>query len=430
MSDKILQYDIIIVGGGAAGLVAAVCCAKKLKGKIKIAVIEKEFKLGKKLLATGNGKCNMTNENMSEEYYNIDSREFVSNIISKYSTDKIIAFWNSLGLLCKADSFGRVYPYSGQASAVLDVLLMNLEYYGVDVFCETNITNVLPESSGYKLTAYKKIFTAQKVILATGGKVQPSLGSNGASYQFAAELGLKCTDVFPSLAPIPCNDKYLSLMKGVRTAATVSLNADGNIIHSEQGELQLNEKNISGICIFQLSRYVNEYFEFKTIDGIKYNHISIVADFMPDYSLSETENLLKKRRKQMPTLKTEDLMTGIINKKIGLYLAKNLNIELDSELYSLTDDDIEKIAVSVKSCEFVPSGMSGINSAQVTAGGIELSEIGKNMMSLKYKDLYIIGEALNVDGMCGGYNLHWAFANGIIAGNDAANSYSNSKKKR
>ena len=404
MSDKILQYDIIIVGGGAAGLVAAVCCAKKLSGKIKIAVIEKEFKLGKKLLATGNGKCNMTNNNMSEEYYNNESRGFVKNIISKYSTNKITAFWEYIGLLCKADSFGRVYPYSGQASAVLDILIMNLEYYNVDIFCETDITSIIPEHNGYKLTAYKKTFTAQKVILGTGGKVQPSLGSNGSSYKFAADLGLKCTDVFPSLAPIPCNDKYLPLMKGVRTAAVVSLKADGKILCSEQGELQLNEKNISGICIFQLSRYVNEYYALNTINGTKYN-----------------------RRKQMPTSKTEELMTGIINKKIGLYLAKKLNIDLNTKLYNLSDDNIESLARSVKECEFVPSGMSGINSAQVTAGGIVLSEIDKNMQSVKYNNLYIIGEALNVDGICGGYNLHWAFASGIIAGNAAANSY---KKKR
>ena len=427
MNDKILQYDIIIVGGGAAGLVAAVCCAKKLGRKIKIAVIEKEFKLGKKLLATGNGKCNMTNNNMSFEYYNKESREFVKNIISKYSTDKITAFWNSIGLLCKADSFGRVYPYSGQASAVLDILMLNLEYYNVDIFCETDITSITHENNGYKLISYRKTFTAQKVILATGGKVQPSLGSNGASYKFAADLSLKCTDVFPSLAPIPCNDKFLPLMKGVRTAAIVSLKADGKILHTEQGELQLNEKNISGICIFQLSRYVNEYYELNTINGTKYNRVSIIADLMPDYTLDETENLLKKRRKQMPTLKTEELMTGIINKKIGLYLAKKLNIDLDTELYNLSDDDIEAFARWVKECEFVPSGMSGINSAQVTAGGIMLSEIDKTMQSVKYNNLYIIGEALNVDGMCGGYNLHWAFASGIVAGNAAANSY---KKKR
>ena len=427
MNDKILQYDIAIVGGGAAGLAAAVCCAKKLGGKIKIAVIEKEFKLGKKLLATGNGKCNMTNENMSAEYYNFDSREFVKNIISKYNTDKIIAFWNSVGLLCKADSFGRVYPYSGQASAVLDVLMLNLEYYNVDVFCETNITSIIPESNGYNIKAYKREFKAQKVILATGGKVQPSLGSNGFSYKFAADFGLKCTSVFPSLAPIPCNDKYLPVMKGVRTAATVSLKADEKIIHTEQGELQLNEKNISGICIFQLSRFANEYLALKTIDNVKYKKISIIADLMPEYTLNETENLLKKRRKQMPTMKTEDLFTGIINKKIGLYLAKKLNINLDKELYNITDDEIELIANTVKSCDFIPIDISGINAAQVTAGGIELSEIDKNMQSIKYKNLYIIGEALNVDGLCGGYNLHWAFASGIIAGNSAANSY---KKKR
>ena len=422
-----MNYDIIIVGGGAAGLVAAVCCAKKLGGKNRIAVVEKEFKLGKKLLATGNGKCNMTNENMSVNFYNEAAETTVKNVISKYSTNKIIAFWNSIGLICKADSFGRVYPYSGQASAVLDILMLNLKYYNVDIYCETEVTSIIPEKSGYRLTSKNNSFFAQKLILSTGGKVQPSLGSNGASYRFAEALGLKCSPVFPSLAPIPCSNKYLAVMKGVRTPATVSLKADNRTLRTEQGELQLNEKNISGICIFQLSRLVNEYFALKSIGGVKYKNISVMVDFMPDYSTEEIENILKKRRKQMPDIKVSDLFRGIINKKIGLYLVKKLKINSDTEINSITDEEIELIANEIKASEFIPEAMSGINSAQVTAGGIELSEIEKNMQSVKYKNLYIIGEALNVDGLCGGYNLHWAFASGIIAGNHAANSF---KKNR
>lgn len=430
MSNNVLNYDIIIVGGGAAGLVAAVCCAKKLYGKTdtKIAVIEKEFKVGKKLLATGNGKCNMTNMNMSAEFYNKSSEAFLKNILSKYSPDKVISFWSSIGLICKSDSFGRVYPYSGQASAVLDILLLNLKSYGVDIFCETEITSIGSSERGYKLFSKKKTFTAEKVILATGGKVQPSLGSNGAAYKFAEELGLKCTPIFPSLAPISCDNKYLPFLKGVRIPAVVSLVADGKILRTEQGELQLNEKNISGICIFQLSRLVNEYFSTDRIDGVKYKNISVKVDFMPDYSADEIEKLLYIKRKQLGNLTADELFTGIINKKIGKFLLQSSDVlPLEREIFTVTDEEIEILARAVKSCEFIPSAPSGINSAQVTAGGIDINEVGKNMQSVKYNNLYIIGEALNVDGLCGGYNLHFAFASGIIAGNDCANSY---KKKR
>ncbi len=430
MNDGVLKYDIIIVGGGAAGLVAAVCCAKKLFGKTdaKIAVIEKEFKVGKKLLATGNGKCNMTNMNMSAEFYNKSSEAFIGSILSKYSPDKVISFWNSIGMICKPDSFGRVYPYSGQASAVLDILLMNLKSFGVDIFCETEISSIVHSENGYKLFSKKKSFKSEKVILAAGGKVQPSLGSNGASYKFAEELGLKCMPVFPSLAPVPCDDRYLPLLKGVRVPAVVSLAADGKILHTEQGELQLNEKNISGICIFQLSRAVNEYFAVKKIDGVRYDSISVNVDFMPDYSADEIERLLMRKRKQLGVLKIDELFTGILNKKIGQYLLKKLNIlPIEREIFTVTDDEIEALAGAVKSCVFIPSAPSGIDSAQVTAGGIDLSEVEKNMQSIKHRNLYIIGEALDVDGLCGGYNLHFAFASGIIAGNSCADSY---RKKR
>ena len=422
MNDKLLQYDIAIIGGGSAGLAAAVCCAKKLKGKKRIVVIEKENKIGKKLLATGNGKCNLTNQNMSSLFYNKSSRNYVDNVLKQYNTNKLITFWNSLGLICKADSLGRVYPYSGQASSVVDLIQLNLSKYSVDVLCETEIESIVPQNNGYLLKSGRKSILSDIVILSSGGKVQPNLGSGGASYKLARELNIKCTSVFPSLAPVQCSDKYLPVMKGVRAAASVSLLADEKNVHTENGELQINEKNISGICIFQLSRYVNEYFALGTVNGVKCKNILITADVMPDYTVVDTEELLKRRRKQLPNAAADDLFTGIINKKIGVYLAKKLNVSTETELYNITDDEIEMFAKTVKRMEFVPSGMSGINSAQVTAGGIELKEIDKNMQSVKYNNLYIIGEALDVDGMCGGYNLHWAFSSGIIAGTNAANT--------
>ena len=421
MSEKLLQYNIAVVGGGAAGLAAAVCCAKRLKGKKKIVIIEKESKLGKKLLATGNGRCNLTNENMSAHFYNIGARNFVEKILEEYDTNKIISFWNSIGLICKADSSGRVYPYSGQASSVMELFLLNLKNCDVDIFCDTEIKSIMPKSDSYLLKSDTDEFISNIVILSCGGKVQPNLGSSGASYKLAKDLNIECTSVFPSLAPVPCNDKLLSVMKGVRAAASVSLCADGETVLTEWGELQFNDKNISGICVFQLSRYVNEFFALGTVNDKKCSKISIFADIMPDYTVAETEQLLKKRRKQLPDAHAEDLFTGIINKKICIYLCKKLSIPTDIELYNLSDEEIENLSRKVKLLEFTPSGVSGINSAQVTAGGIKLSEIDKNMQSIKYKNLYIVGEALDVDGICGGYNLHWAFSSGIIAGISAAN---------
>lgn len=427
MDNKILNYDIAIIGGGTAGLVAAVCSAKKLnngKNNKRIALIEKENRVGKKLLATGNGKCNMTNKNMSVEFYNESGRALVKDLISKYSTDKIIAFFNSLGLMCKADSQGRVYPYSAQATAVLDLLRASIDKYSVDTLCDTNITSITKTKKGFKLIADDKTIFAEKVILATGGKASPKLGSNGATYKFAQMLDLKCTPVFPSLVPIKCNSEYLPFLKGIRTFAQVSLVADGQLIHSEQGELQLNQNNISGICIFQLSRFVNEFFTLKSIGGKKYKSIAVKVDFMPDYSLDQVESMLFRRRKQMGEITLEEYFTGMFNKKIGQFLMKKLNIlPLKREVYTLSDYEIEMLARQIKGCDFIPSGLSDMETAQVTAGGIEVSEVDKNMQSIRLNGLYIVGEALDVDGFCGGYNLHWAFTSGIVAGNHVANSY-------
>lgn len=426
MEKQILHYDIAIIGGGAAGLAAAVCCAKKTakKKEIKIAVLEKENKVGRKLLATGNGKCNITNENMSSKYYNQSGSILVESVLARYSPQKLISFLGSLGLVCKADTAGRVYPLCGQASAVLDILRINLQALGVEELCGVEIKSITKDKGGYRLLSKDTVIYAESVILAAGGKAQPNLGSDGASYSFAKMLSLECTPTFPSLVPVKCENKYFSVMKGVRTGAEVSLVADGVTVHSESGELQLNESNLSGICIFQLSRLVNEFLTLHSINGVKYQSVSIAVDFMPDFSLDEVEKMLFRRRKQLEALNTEDFLTGILNKKIGLYLVKRLDIFSPTrKANTLSDDEIFKLAETIKHCEFLPDGMSGFNTAQVTAGGISVKEVDKNMECLKHKNLFIAGEALDVDGMCGGYNLHWAFSSGIIAGNAAAERY-------
>lgn len=431
MEKNYLHCDIAIIGGGTAGLVAAVCCAKKLakiKG-IKIAILEKENKVGRKLLATGNGKCNITNENMSSEYYNADGRALVESVLARYSAQKLISFFYSLGLVCKADSAGRVYPLCGQASAVLDILRINLSSLGVDELCGTDVRSVSHDKGEYRLETKNTVIYSKSVVLATGGKAQPNLGSNGASYSFAEMLSLDCTPIFPSLVPVKCENDNLSVMKGVRTGAEVSLAADGVTLHSEVGELQLNENNLSGICIFQLSRAVNEFQTLRSVNGVRYKNVSIIVDFMPDYSLDDVEKMLFRRRKQLSKLTAEDLLTGILNKKIGLYLGKRLGISPAKRLINtLSDDEILRLADMIKHCEFTPSVVSGFSTAQVTAGGINIKEVDENMECLKHKNLYIAGEALNVDGICGGYNLHWAFSSGIIAGNSAAERFKKSER--
>ena len=411
------NFDVIIVGGGAGGLAAAVSCAKKLNKKnCRIAVLEKESKPCKKLLATGSGKCNLTNMNMSEKYYNLNAQSFIKPLLAKYSPQKLIKFWGSLGLLCTSDNCGRVYPNSGQALSVADTLLICLEMYNVRLFCDTPVNTVTKTKGGYIVGCTDKEYFCKKLILSAGGYVQPNLGSDGSGYALAKSLNLEYTPLFPSLAPVLCKDKLLPIAKGVRCNALVKCIADGNVIHTEKGELQFNEKNISGICVFQLSRYVNEYFALHTVRRKQCRKIEIQADLMPDNTYEEILSMLSLRRRLYPDSKCSDILCGLLNKKLSRYLCLKLDINENSSAGELSDEVLSGLALYVKKCTFIPSAPSLKENAQVTAGGISLDEITKNLECRKHKGLYITGELLDVDGMCGGYNLHWAFISGIIVG--------------
>lgn len=423
MSKKITDVDIAIIGGGAAGLSAAVSAGRKAFSKqknIRIIILEKENRVGRKLLATGNGRCNMTNTNMSTNCYNGSCVDIASAAIKRYNTDKIITFFNSLGIVCKADNQGRVYPNSEQASAVLDLFRLNTARYGIEEMCEQSAESITPKGDGFIIKTSDKYMFAKKVILTTGGAAQSKLGSDSSTYRFADMLNLKCSPIFPSLVPVKVKCDDLKFLKGIRTSAEVSLIADGRLVRSERGELQLTQNALSGICIFQLSELVNEFFKLGTVKGKCAKSICVSVDLLPDYSLAETEALLFRRKKQFAYFTLEEFFTGLLNKKIGQCLLRNLKIvPLSRTADTLSKHDICRLAEMIKSWRLTPSSISDMESAQVTAGGIVAEEINLNMQSVKYKNLYIAGEAMDLQGICGGYNLHWAFTSGIIAGENA-----------
>ena len=422
MNSNVLDFDTIILGGGAAGLAAAVAFGRRAGGA-SFALIEKEQKLGRKLLATGSGRCNLTNMNMSEEFYNVSARPFMRRMLSRVTPERLISSFESLGLLCRADSEGRVYPCSNQAASVLDVLTLWLGRTGCRVFCGCRVGRIRRENGGYLLEADDKTFFAKTLILASGGQASAALGSDGSSYRFARDLSLPCEPVFPSLAPVFASDRLLPSVKGVRAAARVSLVADGKTAACEYGELQLNDKTVSGVCVFQLSRLVNEFLALGTVNGRRCESVRIVADLVPDISAGGLEELLAKKCRSLPDAPSDALFAGVLNRKLGVYIMKKCGIPTNGEtLSSLSAAQIGAAAQYAKNAVFTPGAPSRFDSAQVTAGGIPLSEIDRNMKSLRFGGLYIIGEALDADGLCGGYNLHFAFAGGITAGAHAAKS--------
>ena len=385
------MIDVAIVGGGASGIMAAIFAARS---GASVVILEKNARIGKKILSTGNGRCNFTNMNITEEDYN---SEFVKPAIERFSSNAVVDFFCELGLLSRVEAEGRVYPMSGQATAVLDVLRMELERLGVKVYTEFSVDEINKTGNSFTVLGSGKTVNAKKVIVSTGGMAAPKSGSDGDGYKLLKKLGHQTGPIVPSLVQL----KTAKSVGGVRAYGKVSL-ADGRF---EQGEIQFNNYGISGIPVFCLAKYV------KPGDRV-------FLDLLPDYTLNEVIEILRKR----PIQAMETYLIGILNKALGQLLLKECGISpLSRKSDTLHFEEIEKIARMIKSWKFDVTGIMPWENAQVTSGGIKLDEVNKETMESKLvKGLYITGELLDIDGPCGGYNLQWAWSSGALAGGEAA----------
>ncbi|MDQ5983046.1 MAG: 3-dehydro-bile acid delta(4,6)-reductase [Eubacteriales bacterium SKADARSKE-1] len=419
---KSINTDIAVIGGGASGLIAAICAAQKNKFS-KIIILEKEPRVGKKILVTGNGRCNLLNTNINTDAYNYSAKKFLAPIFKKYSPNTILSFFSSLGLIMKAEPDGKVYPFCGQASSVLDLLRLELERLGILELCDFKIKNIKKDNEKFQIISDETKIIAKKVIIASGGKAFVSGATHSDIFSNIKQLGHTLTPCYPSLVPIKTNSGFEKSLKGIRSPCSVKFLADNKIIRTELGEVQFTETGLSGICIFQISRLINEFLTFKTINGVKYKRIKIVIDLLPIMSIEDLVDTIYKKIKVMPNLSSEDLFTGIINKRLGNCILKSCGIKSNHELIkNLSDDDVLKIANAVKNLEFNPVGTLPFKNAQVMSGGVSLCEINhETMESLKVKNLYFCGEILDVDGDCGGFNLYWAWLSGLIAGEASVN---------
>lgn len=398
------MFDAVIIGGGASGLMCAVT-AKQKNPQLTIAIVEKNDRVGKKLLSTGNGRCNLTNANLARERYAGSFHNKLDSVLNRYDTQRILSRFAGLGLQAAPDSEGRYYPLCRQASAVLDVLRFACDRLGVDVFCGETIKSIKKQNEGFCVTSHENTFTARKLIIACGSKAAPKLGGSASAADYLKNLGHTVVPFSPVLCPVKVDSGVLKALKGIRTAAAVTLMRGGKAIHSERGEVQFTENALSGICVFNLSLY--------TRPGD-----SITIDLCNDISNKELYSLLQQHQKLFAALPCDNLLTGVFHKRLAQAVMKSAGVQGFSRPCSdLTEDELRVIAHTAKHFTFTVKENSGFEQAQCAKGGVKGDEIDeRTMQSKRCRNLYVCGEAIDICGECGGYNLHFAFATGCIAG--------------
>ena len=402
--------QIIIIGGGASGLVAAIYAKRKNN---QVIILEKNNKCGKKLLLTGNGRCNFWNQDQSLENYNSTNKNNLRDIITEKNQKEILSFFDKIGIVPKVKD-GYYYPNSNQASSISNALLLQVESLGIKIKYNSEVEKIDRLDNKFIITTLTdEIISCDKVVLATGSKACPKTGSDGKGYELAKNFNHTIIDVVPSLVQLRGNGSYFKLWNGVRCDAKISLFENNCKIKEEYGELQLTDYGISGIPTFNISGLVAR--------GINNNKKEIVKiDFLPFINKNEQEFITycDNKSKFILNLKIYQFLEGMLNYKLVETILKVAKIDKQKRWQDLTISEKKRLYYNLKSFEFLITGTNSFDKAQVCSGGVSLLEINpKTMESKLIKNLYIVGELLDVDGICGGYNLSFAWISGMLAGN-------------
>lgn len=396
--------ETIVLGGGASGMMAAIIAARNNQ---KVILIEKNNMLGKKILATGNGKCNFSNMFCSSKDY-FNKEKFVENSFNIFGVKETLKFFRELGVLEREEAEGRIYPFSNQASSILDALRFEIESLNIKVILSTKVNKILKKNQQFSvLLENGKEILGDRVILSTGGNAGPVYGSTGDGFKFAQELGHQINKTRPALTKLICREAYFSKLKGVRARGKVTVsNTNNKDEHSDIGEIQFTENGISGICVFNISRFVLGPATVATID------------LFPDFEEDEMYEILKKRIKTIGDRPISMLLNGMINSKITPVLLSEINLDKNiKECKDIEENLIRKIVAKLKNWNLKVVGTSDFMDAQTTVGGIKLEEVNENTLESKITPgLFFAGEILDVDAKCGGYNLQWAWTSGYVAG--------------
>ncbi len=405
-----MSADVAVIGAGAAGMMAAITAAA---GGARGVVYEKNERVGKKLLATGNGKCNLSNVDMDiAHYYTADPR-LATCVLEELSVSDTVRLFNGMGMMVK-EKKGYLYPFSEQASTVLDILRLRMEELLIEVVCGCEVVAI--ERAEYDKLRVKtvdgNIDSYDSVILACGSRAALRKTDVFGGYRLAAALGHSIVPVVPALVQLRCRENYMKSLAGVRCQALLTLVTDGISGQKEQGELQFTEYGISGIPVFQFSRLA-------AYDLLEKRDVAVDVDFFPDYDDTAYKELTEERYRFGEGKALADFLLGMANKKINRTMILLSGCKGTDIVARLGKKKIEEILWKYKKLRLHITSVNSFEQAQVCAGGVPLHEVSESLESLLIPHLYFAGEILDVDGRCGGYNLQWAWSSGHMAGNAA-----------
>ncbi len=402
-----MSKKIFVCGGGASGMCAAIYAARN---GAQVCIIEKNDCLGKKLSMTGNGRCNLTNLDMREDCYNAASRNRMRDWLQTYGSEDVICFFKSLGVVVKSED-GYIYPVSGQAKTVVDALKNEIQRLGIEVVYKEQLKAVNGlENDKVEIVTDKNRYESDKCIIAVGSlSGVKSTMSTGDGYYICKKLGMNIKDTYPALVGFKAEEEENLPDKGVRCDARVSFILGSEVLASEQGELQITSDGISGIPVMQASRDVIKFVEEK-----KPVYASI--DFFPDYDDEDFLSLKKDMLRLKDERTVSEFLVGFANQGVTDMILGRMKLSKSMKMKNISDSMAECILDSYRNLKIKLKDSYGFAASQVTAGGVSIAEIGNDFSFNKNRNIYCIGELLDVDGRCGGYNLQFAFTSGSIAG--------------
>ena len=396
---------VVVIGGGASGMMAALTAAEDKNNKVIL--LERQQRVGRKLLATGNGRCNLTNTGATAENYHGDDPDFVKPALEKFPPEAALGFFGSLGLLTVEEYGGRVYPLSNSANSVVDVLRFALDRAGVELRTACPAREICRRDRGYLVRTDGGELFAHKLIVACGGAAGAKLGGVMDGYELLKPLGHKRTALYPALVQLITPPEYPRALKGVRADGSLRLLSGSETLAESEGELQFTDNGLSGPAAFDISRVAATAGE----------GLSLSINFFRQYSAGQVLALLKQRRESYPKLESAQLFTGMLHNRLGKMLVKYAGLPQELPLGQLSDGQLERAVQAATNFRLKLLGTEGFDHAQVTAGGVKTTGFNpETLESWFMPGLFVCGELLDVDGDCGGYNLQWAWSSGRLAG--------------